>query len=60
MLLRLIDVALDKAEVDDTDTVLRVLVVRLISALTDKDVVQLEVIISVAGLVNEPELFQQS
>ena len=56
----MVNVPLDKAEVNDTDTVLRVLVVGLIPALTHEDVVQLEVIVSVAGLMNEPELFQKS
>ena len=49
-----IDEPLDEAKVYDTDPVLRVLIVRFVAALADEDVVQLEVVVGEAGLVDEP------
>ena len=55
----LVDEPLDEAEVYDADPVLRVLIVRFVAALADEDVVQLEVVVGEAGLVDEPELFKK-
>ena len=53
MIAGFVDVPLDEAAVYDADPVLRVLVVGFVSALADEDVVQLEVVVGVAGLVDK-------
>ena len=53
MIAGFVDVPLDEAEVYDADPMLRVLVVGFVSALADEDVVQLEVVVGVAGLVDK-------
>lgn len=55
-----IDESFDEAEVDYANAMLSVFVVWIVPALADEDVVKLQVVVSEASLMDEPQLLHHS